>query len=186
MILQELREATAPHHRSIENVMPLFPSIEIDNYRQLLEKFWGFYAPLEEAHQKAWSERTDKLDMPARLRTPSLMKDLSYFHDPAAIAGLPTCADLPQYMSWAELYGGLYVIEGSSLGGQVITQHLKKMGFPEEVCHFFSGYGAKTGKMWQSFLHELQGHVQSAEDRARAVKAAQETFSKLEKWLRVS
>ncbi|KYG64907.1 hypothetical protein AZI86_11960 [Bdellovibrio bacteriovorus] len=186
MILTQLREATAANHKSIEGAMPLFPQIEIQAYRQLLEKFWGFYSPLEQLHSDAFSQQTKNLEMPLRKRTPSLQKDLSYFHDDKTLAALPRCADLPRYSSWPELYGGLYVIEGSSLGGQVITAHLHKMGFPQEICHFFNGYGAMTGKMWQGFLKELQAHVLSNEERALAVKAAQDTFMKLEKWLRAS
>ena len=182
-VLSDLRRGTADLHQSIERVMPKFEDIDADRYRQILEKFYGFYEPFEKPLLEMWPHRTRDLQMSLRQRVPLLKKDLGYFHAAAELENLPRCKSLPRYQTWAELFGGLYVLEGSTLGGQLITAQLQKQGFPKEVCHFFGGHGAQTGKMWQSFLAQLKTQVVSEVERQQAVKAAQETFLKLESWL---
>ena len=90
---------------------------------------------------------------------------------------------LPDYSVSAALFGGLYVLEGSSLGGQVITAHLQKMGIPAEARNYFSGYGANTGKMWKQFQAELGAQVQTPYEITECVRAARETFSSLHQWM---
>ena len=50
--------------------------------------------------------------------------------------------------------GYMYVIEGSTLGGQMILKHIKMvLGFDEHKgALFFGGYGNETGKRWKEFL----------------------------------
>lgn len=49
--------------------------------------------------------------------------------------------------------GYLYVKQGSTLGGQVISKQLKKLGLePGESQFFFNGPGSDTGDNWKKFL----------------------------------
>lgn len=63
-----------------------------------------------------------------------------------------------------EALGALYVIEGSTLGGNVMAKQLSKTeGFAEQSFHYFGCYGAKTGIMWKSFKDILDQNI--PEDR---------------------
>ncbi len=53
----------------------------------------------------------------------------------------------------------MYVLEGSTLGGQVICQILmRNLAVPElpKALSFFNGYGADTQSYWDTFVHYLQ------------------------------
>ena len=64
-------------------------------------------------------------------------------------APLPTIADqayLPSIPGTAEAIGALYVMEGSTLGGQIIKKMIaKQLGTAEDhATSFFNGYGEAT------------------------------------------
>lgn len=83
-----------------------------------------------------------------------------------------------------QVLGCLYVIEGATLGGQVITRHLLATHgiTPETGGAFFAGYGAETGPHWQAF-----GAMITAAERFGAadeiVASANRTFETLDRWL---
>lgn len=59
-----------------------------------------------------------------------------------------------------EALGAMYVIEGSTLGGNVIAKQLSKTkGFEEVTFHFFGFYKEKTGEMWKNFKEVLDAEV---------------------------
>ncbi len=80
--------------------------------------------------------------------------------------------------------GCLYVLEGSTLGGQVVTRYLAGVPSMEDVTwfSFFSSYGAEVGPMWQEFGEFLTVHARG--DDEAIVRAACETFTTLACWLR--
>jgi heme oxygenase len=53
----------------------------------------------------------------------------------------------------AAFLGAMYVIEGSTLGGQYIARHVEQiLGFaPGHGDSYFRGYGDQTGSMWRDF-----------------------------------
>lgn len=60
-----------------------------------------------------------------------------------------------------EALGMMYVIEGSTLGGNVIAKQLSKTeGFEEVTFNFFGCYQDKTGAMWKNFKEILDSEVQ--------------------------
>jgi heme oxygenase len=51
-----------------------------------------------------------------------------------------------------EALGAMYVIEGSTLGGNVIAKQLSKTeGFDDVTFNFFGCYRENTGFMWKNF-----------------------------------
>ena len=80
----------------------------------------------------------------------------------------------------AGAWGALYVLEGSALGGQVITRALAGSGLaPERGTAYFHGWGAATGAMWRDFRGVLEGELDSPDAIARACEAARQTFDTL-------
>lgn len=71
------------------------------------------------------------------------------------------------------LAGYLYVKQGSTLGGQFISQRLRSalQLEPGEDNRFFFGYGTQTGAMWQAFRQKitaLEGELSAPEVIASA------------------
>ena len=145
MILQRLRAETSQNHSAIESQMPVLdPSMSLDTYRQLLTRFWGYYAPLEEMLHKEiefyWSDKSDKEYICSeRAKVPKLERDLKTLGE--SCESLEFCTSLPTLISPAQVLGCLYVIEGATLGGQIISKHLlANLGLSSDSgAAFFNG-----------------------------------------------
>lgn len=183
-VLTRLKTETRPQHDAIEAALDLTSeTLTLDAYRRLVERFHGFYLPLEAGLLKigGWTERG--LDLTDRQKTRHLQIDLQVLGVNPEI--LPFCTDLPPHGTVAEAFGCLYVLEGATLGGQVISQLLRnRLGAtPESGGLFFHGYGDRTGAMWQAFRAVLTASVVKPCEADEAVAAAKETFLKLQHWM---
>jgi len=183
-VLSRLRTETRPQHDAIEAVLDLTSeTLTLDAYRRTLERFYGFYLPIESGLMKlgGWAERG--LDLTQRQKTPLLETDLRFLgvSDPDK---LPICTDLPPHGTVAAAFGCLYVLEGATLGGQVISQKIRNhlSVSPDTGGQFFHGYKEKTGLMWQGFRAAITSCVKPG-DEDEVVSAAKETFSKLHQWM---
>ena len=76
-----------------------------------------------------------------------------------------------------EALGALYVIEGSTLGGNVIAKQLSKTeGFDGISFHFFGCYQENTGPMWKSFKEALD-HGVDEEDYDKVLAGARKLYA---------
>ncbi|HEX4608640.1 MAG TPA: biliverdin-producing heme oxygenase [Urbifossiella sp.] len=180
-LLAELKTRTRPHHERIEaGLNPMREGLTRADYEYLLAGFYGFYAPWED--RAATALRPDlRAEFDRRRKAPALDRDLRFLGaDPA---GLPRCARLPPTDSAAAVLGAMYVVEGSTLGGQHIARHLARtLGVrPGAGCDFFSGYGDETGAMWKQFRAWLTAHGVGQEEVV--VAAAADTFDRLGAWM---
>ena len=93
---QELRRETADLHRRLEIDLRLLDSeLSLDRYRQVLELFLGFYAPIEAGLACVTSADATR-GFPLRARTALIESDLlSLGLSRREIADLPRCVDLP-------------------------------------------------------------------------------------------
>ena len=76
----------------------------------------------------------------------------------------------PELTSAAELIGALYVIEGSTLGGQVIARRIENslgLGVTSGL-RFFIGWGKETERRWQEFWRFADAACGPAHDIAAA------------------
>jgi len=78
---------------------------------------------------------------------------MTYFQIAPHLPSRNTVAS-PDIKNPGDLVGTLYVVEGSTLGGQLIAKHLaKNLGItPETGGRFFGGYGENTVNFWTDFL----------------------------------
>lgn len=76
----------------------------------------------------------------------------------------------------ADFLGAMYVVEGSTLGGQYIAKHVGEKFILSDGCGnaYFRGYGDRTGSMWRSFKQELAALPE--EDGDRVIAAARVMF----------
>ena len=186
--MQVLREATRGVHARIERALPLLdPGLTRARYARVIEAFYGFYAPLEPSIARAAAVEGAALALDLRAKLPLLATDLRALGaTPAEIEALPRCRDLPVLDSASHAIGMLYVIEGATLGGQIIRRHLRD-GLEIEAASgaaFFTGYGVTTGAMWQRFVDHV--NESTTIETEAVVGAAVDTFQTLTQWLEAS
>ena len=186
MILQRLRAETSWNHSAIESQMPVLdPDLSLAIYCQLLNRFWGYYAPLEDLLRIEidiyWPGK--EYISSERAKAPLLEKDLRVFGQSAEL--LERCTSLPELKTHAQVLGCLYVIEGATLGGQIISKHLlANLGLgPETGAAFFNGYGADTCLQWQSFRSFLTSNAESMNQDDEIVVSGNDIFKTLSQWL---
>ena len=194
MDLKLLREETRREHEATEAAVPLMqPNLTRADYVAVLQRFYGVVC--------AW-DAVAAAEAPAihlelarqRRRSESLEADLRYFgevvvKDPPDVL-LRQMRDLigdqadtdPDERS-SRFLGAMYVVEGSTLGGQYIA-HQVEAGLhlqPGEGDRFFRGYGRDTMPKWREFQQRLtalpdaqSGHV---------IAAARGMFKIFQAWL---
>jgi heme oxygenase (biliverdin-IX-beta and delta-forming) len=187
MILEKIRSATEAHHRQLEDT-PLLKhfskrTITLPVYANILEKLYGYFQPVELTLNR-FSELSAYLpDYHQRRRSISLVEDLR------KVSGLParfpTCDRLPVINSAARAFGCLYVMEGSALGGRMISSILKeKLGIDNHTgASFFYGYGTETGNKWKMFSESLSVFSKRYGNDNDIVHGAADTFDKLKRWM---
>ncbi len=185
-VLQDLRAGTAELHIALEKRLPFFSdTLDKHAFVRLMQAYYGFYLPLENALQNSGSIPGD-FDLQPRLKAPTLRADLQALGmDAEALQSLPQCEQLPVIDSGATCLGALYVLEGATLGGQILRREIAtRLGLEaDNGAAFLDIYGAATGRRWRDFIEYLSSRPMSAEERAAVVGAAQSTFSCFEHWL---
>lgn len=184
-LLATLRDATAAHHARAEALVPvLAPDLTLEGYASVLARFHDVYASLEGALADvgAWP---GGFDAAARRKLPLLERDLAWLHArgvvpaPMRRSPLHATAVAPDL---ATAIGTLYVLEGATLGGQVILRRLApRLGIsPETGASFYAGYGADTGAMWKAFVAMANAWGDANRDAwDDVVRAAQATFERI-------
>ena len=183
-ILDLLRDRTRAAHDRAEDALPLLdPSLDAARYRAILAAFWGFHAAVEPRLAAVAELRGLGLEPLERRKLPRLEHDLRTLGaDPAR---LPLADAVPRVEGAAAALGCMYVLEGATLGGRVISRHLAALGIgPDTGGAFFAGYGDETGEMWKSFSAAIGAYAEAhPESTGRMAEAADETFTLLERWL---
>ena len=152
--LQELRQACHSSHEAL-HVHPLLApltqeSIALSDYRWIIQAFDAAYNQMEAVRHFIPSDLPDA-------------PGLEWLECDMAFHGISPREVAPVYYpdidTYSRLAGYLYVKQGSTLGGRVISKHLTRhLGLVDGVSnHFFAGYGEETGPQWKRFTRELEG-----------------------------
>lgn len=181
-ILQRLKEETRQAHQRAEDTLRIFsPDFDLRRYVILLERFYGFWTPLEA--QLACFEELDResLNFCNRFKSHLLAADLRIFgRDPTS---LPSCCRLPGMRTFHQALGCLYVLEGSALGAQMIGRHLQErfqIGH-ESGAAFFNAHAGNAGQCWREFCAFLVAHCNPSHSD-QVVSSALETFNRFTEW----
>jgi heme oxygenase len=187
-MLKCLKAATSTRHAALERQVPLLDAnLSHATYRHFVQRSFGFYEPLEtQLLALPWWDEVG-VDYALRHKTPRLRHDLQVLGDnEASIAALPRCERLPALTNQAQLWGCLYVIEGATLGGQIIIKHLNaRLGLTADSgASFFDGYGAHTGSRWKAFCAAVPDVGDDAlGGRKHMLDSANLTFDLFTEWL---
>ncbi len=182
MDLQRLRLETAVDHLAVEGALPLMnEGLDRAEYAACLSRIYGLVA--------AWEERAAAVApdwmramLAARQRAGLLKRDLEWFDMVEQDEGSPT---LPEMNDLPSLLGTMYVMEGSTLGGQLIARHVEAaLDLSEgEGDAYFRGHGKDTGAMWKEFCEVLANRVPDS-DADAVVLSAKEMFAVFGAWVR--
>lgn len=182
-LADRLRDETRDLHEALERDLDWERRMATpEGYARLLTRWWGFHAVFEPMVRAS----PPFAGLEGRGRFHLVEADLGRLGlSSAAIRALPRIESLAFLGNEAAMIGALYVLEGSTLGGQVIARHVERTlgaGVAAGACAYFQGYGkASTMPMWRAFLACL-GEV-DARSHDDVVIGARRTFYVLRGWL---
>lgn len=178
-----LREATEAAHLRLHEVAAFRAlaegSLDRPRYGALLGRLLGFHAAME--RRLAEAPRLDGfgIDLSERRRSPLLRADLAWLGYPDP----PAEASLPPFASAAAAMGGLYVVEGSTLGGLHLARALDPLLPPGvEGRRFLLGYGAAHGAMWRAACTAIERCGATPDGLAGMIAGAAASFEIFEDW----
>ncbi len=186
-----LRAHTDATHRQLHlhsAFVDLFDgNLSLDGYRALVQRFQGFYAPLDQAIEQVITAQPERPSRYAYVRRSNLLaQDVADLTDAAAIPGNTAwCVAASRIVTPATLGGVLYVIEGATLGATQIDRAAQRLLGADGASgrRFWSWCRAQKDRRWKmanAYLDHLASQGVATEDLARG---AQETFRVLSDWL---
>lgn len=176
--LDRLREKTSGIHKEIEH-RSLFSKIVTQEitaaeYKNLLKMLYSFVSLHENCIQKIDASllmsrnksallQADLMELGCTIKENSTIQNESIIHDREHALGY------------------LYVIEGSTLGGQVLTRYLKdNKQLPTNIpTHYLNPYGELTRAKWMEFLNLLLDNASTASQKNKIIESAYQTFEEL-------
>jgi heme oxygenase len=183
-LLEQLKSETLSNHQQLEKnlIVKLKGMRSPEDYISILQNFYAYFGGLEDQINHFIGD--DELpDYAERRKTRSIKDDI------LALGGVvpekASTDDLPEIGNLLQAFGALYVIEGSTLGGQVISKMISKQLSldGEGGVSFFESYGADTMTMWNKFKAVLEHHAATQEDAGVITGAANETFARFRLWM---
>ena len=180
MFIQNLRAATADSHKQLElnnlSLALLSDNVTAGIYCNYLIQLYPFVNGFEEIIYP---------QLPYHFLNLSQRKKVHFINEDLNIYDISSknCKTLEEsffkdtYPDIFSAAGGLYVLEGSTLGGQIIVKHLQKKlapGFFKSA--YFSAYQHKTGSMWKEFLQQLISLPKSDIEEQQIITGATKTF----------
>lgn len=178
----QLKSTTQQSHQALEGfLIPVIKNVStVAAYVRLLKMFYGYYKPVEEAID-VFPVSHDLPDYDQRRKADLIMNDLKTLNEETVI---PLCSAIPVLGTIEEAFGAMYVLEGSTLGGLIITKILQRnLQLPgTNGFTFFSGYGKDTGRKWAFFKEVLDTYCSDTDKYNRISFTANDTFIQLKKW----
>lgn len=178
-----IKAATKKIHAEAEAVLiPRIKGIRSpEDFKDLLALFFGFFAPLEVLIGNFIHPHILP-DIDTRRKSGSIIKSFSSgtFTTVAAPCFLPVINNV------AQAFGAMYVLEGSTLGGKIISRMLQAnvtVQLSSESLAFFDVYGDGTYEMWGRFKTVMDALLTNDADIIAATETAGDTFCKMKTWM---
>lgn len=176
MDLGLLRTATTPEHERTEALMPVMsPGLSRADYIEVLQHMYPLLAGWEQWALEHVPAEYEPL-LRTRQRAALMASDLAFFNAAIPASHFPAADVHGLGVFPAAFLGAMYVIEGSTLGGQHIAKHVEPLlGLSANGgTAYFRGYGESTGEQWREFKAALQA-VPDAESQT-VIAAAKDMF----------
>lgn len=182
--LQQLRSKTAHSHQLIEqnsiSQLLMGQSVTITQYALYLSRMYNFVYGFEKMVFPLLNQYK-LLQLDDRRKSHLIQADLTMMNHSAVQPFVNDELFSAHYQTVSAALGGMYVLEGSTLGGQIISKHLSKI-LGDSVAGkttYLMAYTGQTGSMWKIFLQLLceEGEIHGNEDEI--IDSAVNTFSLL-------
>ena len=179
MTAQKLKEGTRVQHEEVEKQMyadEIFnKTLTSAQYKQLIITNYIFHALLEDTISAALPQNIQsQIQIDKRRKLPALEADIKELQ---LSVPFDTEIPVPEIHNSNQALGVLYVMEGATLGGNVIVKHLKQTpGFNSVQFHYYGIYQEQTGPYWKSFTDCIN---QSVTDDNACVQSAVDAFDLL-------
>jgi heme oxygenase len=171
-VLWHLRRATRCLHERVEARANVVERLASPGTRAAtVQQYCRLHIPAERALNR-WLAAIPGLDFDLRVRGPALARALHRLG-----AAIPSALPAVQIDSRSAALGFFYVLEGSTLGGHVISRELERRGVDQTGLEFLNPYGARTGACWRAFLEVLGREIGTVPERvAAATEGAMQGF----------
>lgn len=183
MIHERLKRLTAPFHTMIEAnrfaTSLMSGAMSLDEYGEWLLRYYAFHKRIEECFDLFQNEALAyDLDVEMRKKVALLEADLQSLD---VVIPADTGCEVHTIGSLHDLFGSMYVLEGSTMGGMVIAKQIERHFGSDAPKSYFLPYRERHMEMWRGFLSALATfHEKSGEDE-RIVVAACATYLYLNK-----
>jgi heme oxygenase len=183
----QLREATASLHDEIERKLDFPGSISnLELYRLCLSRFYSLYGPIEALFARFSDWSGVGIVLREHNQSTRLAHDLAALRVPLDDLTDAPLRSLPNLPGFAHALGGLYVLEGSTLGAQYILPRLK-LALGVQIIGadlFFSGNGPQSGTCWKQFRAALDRYGEThPDDTEFVIDGARSTFTAVGNWM---
>jgi heme oxygenase (biliverdin-IX-beta and delta-forming) len=186
MFADFLKERTKEAHASLEKklVVRIKNVKSISDYTDLLLLLYPFHFRVSELLDSSLVNFPEEKPDPARAG--NLVDDLEHFGRELEYESIDSM-ELPGVNSTEDAWGLLYVLEGSTMGGHVITNILSRsMNVPaDKGFSFFNPYQSNTTANWENFKYQLN-HAAGNLDQEKIIKAAIHFFTCYNQWIRLN
>ncbi|WP_422031012.1 biliverdin-producing heme oxygenase [Reyranella sp.] len=169
-VRQMLRAATTALHAEVDGRFSGPFDTDSSAYEAFLTALARAVSPLERALEQGGVDRVLP-DWPLRRRSDALERDL-------AILGIRAPAPIPVEVTRdeARLFGRLYVLEGSRLGGSLLVKRVRASADPRvRTATNYLSHGAGAD-LWRGFLQRLEHSDAVAAAPERTMLGAREAF----------
>jgi len=181
MLHEKIKQATAHLHDQLEQKMfvgqIMDGSLTFEQYQTILNVNYVTHFVVEDFLFSGLSnELRQKLNIESRIKLPALLHDFEEINSAVGISPKTTSGFI-DLSSDASILGAMYVLEGATLGGNVIAKRLKTNEhlLPYNLnYHYYQVYGDQLGLKWKQFLEVLNA-IPEAEHEA-AIKNAVSLF----------
>lgn len=167
-----LRQATKACHHALDH-HPLLSSLlgstpSLVQYGDALSALHGIYAQSEAAIFFYLRQHPALFDYRSRRKLSAMEADLAAL----GRTPMPMQRACPAVDSCGALFGTLYTLEGSTLGGQFIANHLRRATATTFPLRFYTVYGDQARQRWDQFLHCAEALCPQSEYQTAATTAA--------------
>ena len=178
--MAQLKAATADLHAAVEETMAISTRLAtLGGYRDVLRMFYRAFAAID--GEIARHPATTSVPASERRRVrPSLEADLAEL-DRLLGESIEPLEVLPCQLHGTDpaiLLGAMYVVEGSSLGGQVLGRHVRELHGRDVPFSYLTRYGDDLGPLWRSFGDFVNATLCDDASISRAIVAARATFAR--------
>lgn len=187
MILDFLRRETRQNHQIVESVFYgteiMDGSLTLYQYQDMIQKNQYIFQSLEKEIDRKYKLFFNNSNYHPNLSRHKLLnRDLSQLN----LLPIDYSIDLPDYDSAEALVGGIYVLEGSMIGGKMIGKKIEQNKNLTTIgnIHFYN-VKKKIGSDWRDFRAFAEDFIHDNSTFGDVLKGANDTFKAFEAVYRI-